>query len=283
MGGNSCRGFHCRPCARRHPARPVERRLPSLYRALRPVGQRHADPCSHHHRRPFLCDHWIAGRHPRLAQAMDRQGGDHSGAGLDADHADFCLPHSHAPPVRQQSGIGHAGDWHLCHPANGARHDARPVARPPGTERLRRNGRLFTPPETLAHLDPLRPANVDGGCEPGDNACPQHGDYRLDDRRRGPWLRCPPGASRSQDRSGNGSWIGDCRPRHSARPPEPGGGRAAPVEICRAPSLLARLPAFKPCFAHSGGNDLDKPLGARFRQGSPCDRNFNGPRLESGS
>ncbi len=61
--------------------------------------------------------------------------------------------------------------------------------------------------ETVAGAAALGAADADGRRQPGDHAGAQHGDHRLDDRRRRPWLRCASGAAGAEGRRGDGGRL----------------------------------------------------------------------------
>ena len=106
------------------------------------------------------------------------------------------------------------------------------------------DGRLHGAPEALARAPAFGAADADGRRQPGHHAGAQHGDHRLDDRRRRPRLRRAPGAARAEGRRGDGSGPRHRRAGHRARPAEPGGRAAAvasPWRADRGPELLDAL------------------------------------------
>ena len=76
-----------------------------------------------------------------------------------------------------------------------------------------------------AHLEghaPRRPRAAHGRRQPGHHALAQHGDHRLDDRRRRPRLRRPRRAPPPRHRRRPRGRRRHRAPRHRARPPQPG-------------------------------------------------------------
>ena len=118
-----------------------------------------------------------------------RRAGAVAGARRDADRAGLRLPAADPDPLRLQPGVRDDRDRHLRHAADGAGHAARRCA----ASRPRSSSSAAWPAapraSSLEGDAPGRPRAADGRRQPGHHAVAQHGDHRLDDRRRRPRLR----------------------------------------------------------------------------------------------
>ena len=166
------------------------RGLLPLYRPVRPVGQRHADPGADRHRACRSASSpgcWSASgagarRAPRrlvITPALDLMQTIPTFAYL----IPMLLLFGNSP-VSAMLATGHLRDA-----ADGARHHARPVARAARDRAISATMAGCTARQKLWRvLLPVGPADADGRRQPGHHAGAQHGDHLLDDRRRRPRL-----------------------------------------------------------------------------------------------
>ena len=208
----------CRRPAARHPRRPL---LP-LPRRLRPVAERDADArldpgggAGRRRRRPAP--------RPRRLPLAGLRAGDAPGPRPDADGADLRLSGADPLPLRLRAGRLDRRHHHLRHAADGAGHHPRAAGRARRGQGPRPDDRLHAAADDLEGDGAVGPARADGRRQPGDHAVAQHGDHRLDDRRRRPRLRrarrAPPARHRRRHRS-RGS-RSSCSPSPSTGFPRP--------------------------------------------------------------
>ncbi|CCV12229.1 hypothetical protein MESS4_380003 [Mesorhizobium sp. STM 4661] len=247
------------------------------------MDQRHADARADLDRRAVLHRHRPVRGHLGMAQALGREAHHLARARPDADDPDLRLPDPDAAFVRQQPGFGDDRDRHLRHAADGAGDDARPVQGAVRDRRFQRDGRLHGAPETLEGAVAVGAADADGRRQPGHHAGAEHGDHRLDDRRRRPRLRRAPGAARAEGRRGDGSRPGHRRAGHRARPAEPGYRAQAGKGQCPSggqPKLLAALSQSDACHRHPRHHDAAWPVRASVRGAAESDDPHHRAALE---
>ncbi len=137
-------------------------------------------------------------------------------------------------------------------------------------------------PEAVARPAAVGAADADGRRQPGHHADAQHGDHRLDDRRRRPRLRRAAGAARAEDRRGDGSRPRHRRAGHRARPAEPGGGARNPA---RPAASEARQLLAAPSQSDAGARPACRHHAAQPRSSRPsprCRRRSPSPPRRSG-
>ena len=103
-------------------------------------------------------------------------------------------------------------DHHLRHAADGAGHHPRAAGRADRDPRPRPHDRLHPPADDLEGDGAVGAARADGRRQPGHHAVAQHGDHRLDDRRRRPRLRRARRAPPARHRRGHRGrrWRSSC-------------------------------------------------------------------------
>ena len=162
------------------------RRLP-LPRRVRPMGKRHDDARLDRDCRAARRGRRRAVRHPRLPRS--NRATDH---GADprshADGADLRLSHTDPVSVRLRTGGGADRDHDLCHAANGARDHDGAGGRAARDRRVRHHGRHHAMANAVQGHASRGAAAAARRRQSGHHALAQHGDHRLDDRRRRPRL-----------------------------------------------------------------------------------------------
>ncbi len=172
---------------RGHAPCPACRRRLSLPRGVRAVGKRHDDACLDRDCGAPRCRWRNPVRHPRLPRAP--RAADHGAdPRSDADGADLRLPRADPVPVRLRAGGGADRDRDLCDAAHGARHHDGARSGAARDRRIRDHGRHDAAADAVQGDASRRAAAASRRRQPGHHALPEHGDYRIDDRGRGPRL-----------------------------------------------------------------------------------------------
>ena len=184
-----CRRDRCgaRLSLRGHASRSARRRRLSVPRGVRPVGERHDDACLDRDCGAARRGGRNTVRHPRLSRPPRTP--DH---GADprshADGADLRLSRSDPVSLRLRAGRGADRDHDLCDAADGARDHDGARSRAARNRRIRHHGGHNRAADVVQGHASRRAAATSRRRQPGHHALAQHGDYRFDDRGRGPWL-----------------------------------------------------------------------------------------------
>ncbi len=211
-------------------------------------------------------------RHPALERGAE------PAARPDADRADLRLSRAGAVLLRLRPGGRPDRHHRLRHAADGPGHRPGPARRARGDCRVWAHGGLHRRPADLAGAGAQRPADADGGRQPGDHALAQHGDHRLDDRCGRPRLRRAHRPASARHRRRPGGRDRHRRPGDRPRPGEPGAGRTRPrrARRDRPPPRRRRHAARR---RRAGGLDLARP-GALAGRVDALDRLLLGVRRE---